>query len=73
MKSAIAAGFGAFAGAASAIALPSLIGAGLCLGLGAQLLLIAGGVRVDMPRLAAVASLGGWPLLLGALAHIAAR
>ncbi len=73
MKSAIAAGFGAFAGAAGAIALPSLIGPGGALASGAQLLLIAGGVRVDMPRLAAGAALGGWPLLLGALAHIAAR
>lgn len=52
---------------------PSLIGPGLALAGGAQLLLIAGGVRVDMPRLASSAALAGWPLLIGALAHIAAR
>lgn len=73
MKSAIAAGFGALIGAAGAIALPSLIGIGLCFGLGAQLLLIAGGVRIEMPRLAAVAAVGGWPLLVGSLAHFAVR
>ncbi|XAI95173.1 hypothetical protein [Dolichospermum phage Dfl-JY14] len=73
MKSAIAAGVGAFTGAVGAIALPSLFGSGLCFGLGVQLLLIAGGVRVDMPRVAAGAALGGWPLLLGAAAQILLR
>lgn len=73
MKAALEAFIGAFAGAAGVYLLPSLIGAGLCLGLGAQLLLIAGGVRIDMPRLAAVAAVGGWPLLIGAAAHIALR
>lgn len=73
MKSAIAAGFGAFTGAVGAIALPAFLAPGWALASGAQLLLIAAGVRVDMPRLAAAAALAGWPLLLGALAHIAAR
>lgn len=73
MKSAIAAGFGAFAGAAGVFVLPALIGAGWALAGGAQLLLIAAGVRVDMPRLATAAALGGWPLLLGAAAQILLR
>lgn len=73
MKAAIAAGFGAFAGAAGVFVLPGLIGAGWALTGGAQLLLIACGVRIDMPRLATAAALGGWPLLIGAAAHIALR
>lgn len=73
MKSAIAAGIGAFAGAAGVFVLPGLLGAGLCLGFSAQLLLVAAGVRIDMPRLAAAAAVAGWPLLIGAAAHIVVR
>lgn len=73
MRSAIAAGFGAFVGALGVFVLPGMLGPSWALAGGVQLLLIAGGVRIDMPRLAALATLGGWPLLLGSVAHIAAR
>jgi len=73
MKAALAAFIGAFAGAAGAITLPAFVGPVWALASGAQLLLIAGGVRIDMPRLAAAAAVGSWPLLLGAAAHIAVR
>jgi hypothetical protein len=73
MNSAITAGLGAFAGAAGVYVLPALLGPGWALATGVQLLLIAGGTRTDMPRLAAVAALGGWPLLFGAAAHTFAR
>lgn len=73
MKIAIAAGIGAFVGAAGVITLPAFVGPGWAMVGGAQLLLIAGGVRIDMPRLASAAALGGWPLLIGAVAHIVLR
>jgi hypothetical protein len=53
--------------------LPGLLGPGWSLVGGAQLLLIAAGVRVDMPRLATAAALIGLPLLVGAAAHIVVR
>ena len=73
MKSAIAACAGVLWGAAAVYVLPGLLGPGWSLVGGAQLLLIAAGVRVDMPRLATAAALIGLPLLVGAAAHIVVR
>ena len=73
MKSAIAACAGVFWGAAAVYVLPGLIGSGWALVGGVQLLLIAAGVRVDMPRLSTAAALVGLPLLVGAGAHLSVR